>query len=705
MDNLLQTLLDWVSLHPHWAGLVIFVVALLESLAIVGLIIPGALILFGVGALIATSAMPLIPTLAWASAGALAGDTISFWIGHRYRQQLRVMWPFCRYPRLIARGVDFFYRHGGKGILMARFVGPVRPILPAVAGMMQMNIGKFLVVDIIASLLWAPAYILPGMAFGASLGLAAEVAGRLVILLVVLVGGTWLFLWLVHQLFRLVQPHATAITGRVLDWSRNHPVIRPMAGALLDPEHPEARGLAILAGVLLTTTWFFLLIIQQVLQGAVLVNTDEYLFNILQGLRTPGVDSLMVFITRLGNNWLLAGVTLVACLWLIWKGYWKAALHWLIAFSCTWLLTWTMKYFTRVERPVDFHPGFSFPSAHSSMSLVCFGFLAVLIAHEMLPARRWMAYASASLLAVLIAFSRLYLGVHWFSDVLAGLSMGLFWMALLGIAYSRHPNPRLPVRQLLAVFSVTLILAGGWQYQTHYRQDLDHYAVRYSVEEFSMSDWQEDIWRTFPVWREDLEGDRRQPLNLQWAGSIDALREYLRGEDWQEPEPFGIRRAMAMFNPEPEPEDLPVLPHIHGGRHQSLLLLHEDPDDGVLRAIRLWPANAILEETGLPLWVGTLTHLKMYQGLYLISMLRTVSDFSGPLHQLEDELARTGLRWVVRNRRVSKSDAMQHPDWDGEVLLVWQPDATHDPAGATPATGLEEQKQVTVSQGVMGYTR
>ncbi|MGA7800376.1 MAG: DedA family protein, partial [Gammaproteobacteria bacterium] len=251
----LQPLLDWLAAHPTWAGLAVFVIAGSESLAVVGLFVPGALLLFGVGALVAAGSLELGPTLAWATAGAVAGDGLSFWLGRHFHQRLRLMWPFNRSPELMARAVDFFYRHGGKSVVMARFVGPLRPIIPAVAGMLDMSAARFFWINVLSAAVWAPAYILPGMALGASLQLAAQVAGRLVVLIVLLLAAVWLSLWLVRQVLRRLQPHTSALIGRTLDWSRNHPVIRPLAGALLDPEHPEARGLAVLAAILVVTAW------------------------------------------------------------------------------------------------------------------------------------------------------------------------------------------------------------------------------------------------------------------------------------------------------------------------------------------------------------------------------------------------------------------------------------------------------------------
>jgi undecaprenyl-diphosphatase len=156
MEYLLQDLTDWIAMHPHAFSVAVFFIAMMESLVVLGLLIPGAALLFGAGALMATGTLPIAPIMLSTIAGAIVGDLISFLLGHHYHQRLRVIWPFRRYPALVNRGVDFFVRHGGKSVFMARFIGPLRPIVPAIAGMMNMTTARFLLVDVIASILWAP---------------------------------------------------------------------------------------------------------------------------------------------------------------------------------------------------------------------------------------------------------------------------------------------------------------------------------------------------------------------------------------------------------------------------------------------------------------------------------------------------------------------------------------------------------------------
>jgi len=671
MDNLLQDLLTWIAQHPHFSNLLIFVVAVLESLLLIGLLVPGAFLLFGIGALIATGTLQLIPTMVWTSAGAVVGDTVSFLIGSHYHQRLRVLWPLNRYPALVNRGIDFFCRHGGKSVFMARFVGPVRPIVPAIAGMMDMNIARFLLVDIIASVLWAPAFILPGMAFGASLGLAAEVAGRLVVLLVVLVGITWLSFALIRGIWRLLQPHASAAMESILGWSRKHPLIRPLAGSLLDPDHPEARGLAILMVLLFLAFWALLLITRQSLHGRFMGDLDNFIFHFLQNLRTPGADQAMTFVSLFGKQVLLAVVLSAGSLWLFWKGYRKAAIHWLVAYICTVIMTYALKYSTRVERPVDIHNGFSFPSAHVSTSLAVLGFLALLIARELPFKRRWLPYTVAGILVVAIAFSRLYLGVHWFSDVLGGASVGLLWVTLLGIAYDRHPAPALPLKQLLTVTLTLLLVAGAWQVEFRYRQDLANFAPRMEMQTVALPDWLNGYWRELPAYRIDIEGVNTQPLNFQWAGTLPTLQEILEKHGWRPAPAFGVLRAMNWLAPHPDSASLPILSQVHDGEHQKLLLTRKQDGTDRITVLRLWSANVETTGNGTAIWVGIASYLYVDNSLPMIAYLKTAPDFDSPLAFLRDALQGiTPVRTVKRD--VVAPTGME---WHGEVLLGWEADA------------------------------
>ena len=96
MEELLHNILNWITLHPVAFIVAVFFVALMESLVVLGLLIPGAALLFGAGALMATGTLPIVPIMLSTIAGAIVGDFISFLLGQYYHQRLRVIWPFRR---------------------------------------------------------------------------------------------------------------------------------------------------------------------------------------------------------------------------------------------------------------------------------------------------------------------------------------------------------------------------------------------------------------------------------------------------------------------------------------------------------------------------------------------------------------------------------------------------------------------------------
>lgn len=165
---MIQQITDWVAQYPYWSGVVVFLVAMLESLAIVGVVVPGVAIMFAIGALIGTGALELIPTLIWAACGASLGDGLSFALGWHFRDRLHRLNYFQQRQDLLDRGHRFFQRYGALSVIIGRFVGPIRAIVPMVAGMLEMPVPRYLAANVLASMLWAPAYLAPGLVFGES---------------------------------------------------------------------------------------------------------------------------------------------------------------------------------------------------------------------------------------------------------------------------------------------------------------------------------------------------------------------------------------------------------------------------------------------------------------------------------------------------------------------------------------------------------
>jgi len=159
---------------------------------------------------------------------------------------------------------------------------------------------------------------------------------------------------------------------------------------------------------------------------------DQEVFDYLQQFVTPGLTRFMLSITFLGNHMFLipANIVLLAY-FLTRKNRWFSIRVIAVALSSL-VLNFSLKFFIHRSRPevplVMKAAGYSFPSGHALMSVSFYGLLIFIIWHEM--KSRWKYFIIAILVALigLISFSRIYLRVHYISDVFAGLAIGTLWL-------------------------------------------------------------------------------------------------------------------------------------------------------------------------------------------------------------------------------------------------------------------------------------
>jgi membrane protein DedA with SNARE-associated domain/membrane-associated phospholipid phosphatase len=644
-----RTLVAWIGAHPQAAAWVIGIVAMAESLAFVGLIVPGALLMFAAGALIANGTLPFWPLVVAGVLGAILGDGLSFWLGRRYRDRVRELWPFAKHPELLERGERFFRRHGGASVVFGRFVGPIRPIIPIVAGMLGMPPGRFYLTNFLSALAWAPGYLLPGIALGASLSLAGEVAGRLAVLLGTLIVAVWAVIWLVRALFRVLQPHAAEWGQLSLDWARRHRGSHWLIGDLLDPSGSAPRALLLWMALLFGGTWVLLGMTVDVVNGEALVRANQTIYQMLQALRTPFGDRVMIVFSEIGDWPVTTATTIAALAWLVWRRAKRDAIYWLTAIAFAAAAVFSLKLLLRLSRPIELYSGadaYSFPSGHATMSVVIYGYLAVLGAHD-LPVRwRWLTYAGATVVIGGIGFSRLYLGAHWLSDVAAGFGLGLAGVAVIAIARERHVKG-FRGRGVLAVAVAALVASLAWHMHTSTAADLTRYAVRESVKPVPEPAWWEGGWASLPG--VDLHSEREQPMNVQWSGRLGDLDTALRRAGWIPPIRLSWSSALRWLAPNLPLPQLPPIPRLHEGRAEALTLILPSPDTAERELLlRFWPSQIRLEPGERRLWIGTVTWLERRR-LPLIVMPRATHDYDDAAARLRSSLGATDLE--LRERR------------------------------------------------------
>lgn len=667
MQAHLDSLIAYFSAHPHIALGAVFAAALLEAVAVIGTVIPGSSIVFIGGVLIGLGAIDPWLTSAAAITGAILGDGVSYWVGHHYHEHIRTMWPMKNYPGLFDRGQAYFARNGGKSVFVGRFLGPLRAIVPVVAGMANMPPTRFYAMNVLSALAWSGAHLLPGVLFGATLQVAGAVSSRLAVLLIVVVVLLWAIGKLVSFGVRSGWPHIAALRDRAVAYARARPG-RPgrIVLSLFDPARPESPALLTAAVLLIGGAWMFLGILEDIASNDPLVQVDQAINGVLQSLRTEWADNIMITVTGLGGAAGSIPVIIAVSLLLAFKRYWRTLAYWLAAVGFAQIFVWMLKYVLGRARPHNIYTGFeqfSFPSGHAASSIVVYGFIAFLLARGKPVAARIAIALAAALAIMLVAFSRLYLGVHWFSDVTASLSFGLAWVALLGIAYTHHVrDEHVRAWPLLIVVLASLAFVAGPYVSRNHRADVERYIYRPSPETMALSVWRTDGWRSLPPARSELAGEPEEPFSVQWRGTAAQVESALTAAGWKVPPAWSPRTTLIWLLPAPSMAELPVLPKLHRGKPQKLTLVkHVGPQERVV--LRLWPLREVID-TGMPpqarpLWVGSVATERLAHPLGMVTRAATTADFRTPVRVLEKDVA--SRRLAIQNRERNGSP----------VLLIW----------------------------------
>lgn len=170
MDQIVNEVTLFINNHQEWAAFILGLLAMGESLLIVGLAIPATAVMLVVGGLVGNGTLEPVPVLIWGIIGAVVGDAISYYIGRLLGPKIIHRWPLNKQRRAVARARHFFYRYGVLSIFAGRFLGPLRAILPTVAGVMKMRHFRFQVANVLSAIVWVPVMLLPGYLTGKSLG-------------------------------------------------------------------------------------------------------------------------------------------------------------------------------------------------------------------------------------------------------------------------------------------------------------------------------------------------------------------------------------------------------------------------------------------------------------------------------------------------------------------------------------------------------
>ena len=274
--------------HPTLALGLAFLVAFIESLAVIGTIVPGSVTMTAVGVLIGTGVMSAPLTFFTTIIGALSGDLLSYWFGKHYDQRLKKMWPFSTHPQWISAGELFFEKHGGKSVIIGRFFGPVRSFVPLIAGFLQMRPLYFFLAAIPSATLWAIAYLVPGILLGAlSIELPPSVATKFILYFFLAVIGVWILTWLVKMMLEkcwgIIDRAINTLWQGMRARKQWHFITTPLA----DPREPDLHEQLILLFGAIVAFILTLVFLWNITHHGILTAFNQPVHDFLQSIRVP----------------------------------------------------------------------------------------------------------------------------------------------------------------------------------------------------------------------------------------------------------------------------------------------------------------------------------------------------------------------------------------------------------------------------------
>jgi membrane protein DedA with SNARE-associated domain/membrane-associated phospholipid phosphatase len=662
---------SWLQIHPLSAGLITYFIAFFECLMFLGLLIPGTVFMTAIGSLIGIGVLPFTNITLWAIAGAITGDVLSFWVGRHYHKHTATFWPFRRYPKMLEKGEAFFDKHGGKSIFVGRFIGPIRAVLPFIAGMVHMPYRQFLPADIISAIAWAPVYMLPGILLGqASQQLPPEIATKLILFVVLLL----LFFWLIYSMIK----SCYAWFSRLLDkqvaylwrFTRNHPHLGGLSSLLTDPHSPQSHTQLALALLCLFSFIGFLLLAFSVAHHGIATYFNEPVYYLMRSLRQAELDKFFVTMTELSPRLLFGFWIIILVVLLIKRNFW-IALHWGLVGILSFGLGEFFKHMMHIPRPsglMQTPSGASFPSGHTINSVSLLGFFAILTVYEH-PRKclRLLIYTATTLVISFILVSRLYLTAHWLTDVLAGILLGASIITGVTLSYRRKKQANaIPIAKLGTIGLITILILWSTNLFHEYHKQLQNYQLRTPPTQIlSVENWWLQAKQKKPIYRINRFGQPVENLNIQWLDKLSTIQQHLEKSGWHLLSKKRLLTTLYQLSLRQHDPTSPLFIVSNAGEKPALIMTKYFPARHNLLILKLWKSPHQLSN-GVPLWIGRVDYQKTWH-LQFQPIKKNHSDHSLPAYNL---LQRDLQTYQVKN--------ISYPDHHVATLFIKAPNyCTH----------------------------
>lgn len=442
-----------------WTYLLVGGLAFLETGAFVGLIAPGEFTVMLGGAVAGQGdiSLPLILAITWLCA--FAGDSVSFLLGARLGRDFLVR--HGQRVRITGERLEqvesYFARYGGRTILVGRFIGLVRALAPFIAGSSRMPYRAFAPFSILGTGLWAAGLILAGYFAAQSLDTVTKVVGQGLFVFAIVIGVAVA----IALAFRFLREPENR--GRLVEGMEKRRFLRPLVafGRRFRPQFafvgrrltPGGLGLELTTLLAALSVGVFVVIAYwSVISGDPGPTPgDHSAYDLANQLRTGWLDQAAKVVTHLGSLVVVYPIGAIAAIALALRRRWIEVWVLVVGMILIFLLVHGIKTWTDRPRPPDpltSASRSSFPSGHAAYSTL-YLWLAVTVALRLVPGitRRSLVIAAGIALAAIVGLTRVYLRVHWLSDVTSGWAVGLSCFSAVAvvalvITHIRHNSRR-----------------------------------------------------------------------------------------------------------------------------------------------------------------------------------------------------------------------------------------------------------------------
>lgn len=390
----------------QWGYIIVFLISFFESIPIIGFFIPGSLIIVFFGFLTKLGYLSVPKLVVLVFFGTLAGDILSFYLGRRYGYELIYRYGKYFYFKIeyVEKVKQFIGNHTGKSLVFGKFNSITRSLVSYIIGASAIRKDSFLYFVFIGSFFFSTFHVFLGYLFAKGYEFVSDYAGY-ISLIAIIVSVVIIFL------YNFINKY----------------------------HHVFSRYNLYTLTVNLLALYSFAKITEAVVNNEYILKADIVVSDWLWVVRNEFLDNLLTLFTHFADAKIIGFLFLNVVVFLFIKKRNGDIYFSFVVLGGAYLLREMFKWL--IERPRPLYgivesSGFSYPSGHSIGIIVFFLLLLYFFDGSFRLKYQRNLFRLFSIVAIFaVGFSRIYLHVHWFTDVLGGYSLGIFWFTLILLSY------------------------------------------------------------------------------------------------------------------------------------------------------------------------------------------------------------------------------------------------------------------------------